>query len=234
MRGDIFKIQLRFDSIDYIWEKKNVKNINLRINNKQEVIISSNHHVSQEVIESFIASKKEWIKKKLQQIEQRNKIVTINDKEIMLFGRILTIKLTKGKMNAFRYTKNYLYVTLQDDADYEVLLKKYLYNLSVDLFKDVVSLVYDKMHMYHEEYPTVLIKPLKNCWGKCCPSQNTITLNVDLIHYPIEFVEYVVLHEFVHFIHLNHSKDFYEMIAKIMPDYEKRIAYVKKLGIEHD
>ncbi len=234
MHGNIFKTCLKINSLDYIWEKKNVKNINLRITNKKEIIVSSHYDISQDVIESFIKSKYEWIIKRLNQVEQRNKMTLISDKEIMLFGRLLTIKLSKGKVNSFRYTKNYLYVTLNDEGDFQKLLQEYLYNLSVDLFKDVVSLVYDKMYIYHEEYPNVLIKPLKNCWGRCCPSENTIKLNVDLIHYPIDFVEYVVLHEFAHFVHLNHSKEFYDLIKKHMPDYEKRISYIKTLGIEHN
>lgn len=233
MHGDIFKTCLQINSLDYIWEKKNVKNINLRITNKQEIYVSSHYDVSQEKIESFMQSKYEWIVKRLKQLDQMNKIRLISDKEIMLFGRMLTIKLTKGKMNAFRYTKNYLYVTLIDENEYETLLKQYLYQLCVDLFKDVVSIVHEKMYMYHEEFPHVIIKPLKNCWGKCCPNNNTITLNSDLIHYPIDFVEYVVLHEFAHFVYMNHSKEFYDLIKKHMPDYQKRIEHMKSLDAEH-
>ena len=45
-----------------------------------------------------------------------------------------------------------------------------------------------------------------------------------LIHYPVEFIEYVILHEFAHFVHPNHSRAFYALIEKYMPDYKERIA----------
>ena len=64
-------------------------------------------------------------------------------------------------------------------------------------------------------------------------NNNTITLNSDLIHYPIDFVEYVVLHEFAHFVYMNHSKEFYDLIKKHMPDYQKRIEHMKSLDAEH-
>ena len=53
------------------------------------------------------------------------------------------------------------------------------------------------------------------------PSKNQITLNLQLIHYDEKFIEYVVLHEYAHLIQPNHSKAFYHVIEKYMPDYKK-------------
>ena len=39
---------------------------------------------------------------------------------------------------------------------------------------------------------------------------------------PAECIEYVVLHEFAHFVHPNHSKDFYALVEKLMPDWKER------------
>ena len=67
---------------------------------------------------------------------------------------------------------------------------------------------------------------MKSIWGSCTPAKNSITLNRKLIHYPFEFIEYVVLHEFVHFIQPNHSKAFYNIIENYMPDYKTRMEMV--------
>ncbi len=64
---------------------------------------------------------------------------------------------------------------------------------------------------------------MKSRWGSCIPAKQQITLNQNLIHYPIEFAEYVILHELVHFIQPNHSKAFYQIIEYYMPDYKERI-----------
>ena len=37
-----------------------------------------------------------------------------------------------------------------------------------------------------------------------------------------EAIEYVALHEFAHFIHPNHSKDFYNLVENLMPDWKER------------
>ena len=79
---------------------------------------------------------------------------------------------------------------------------------------------------YHIEFPQIKIRDMKSRWGSCTPAKNSITLNKKLIHYPFEFIEYVVLHEFVHFIQPNHSQAFYHIIENYMPDYKERMKLV--------
>ena len=64
---------------------------------------------------------------------------------------------------------------------------------------------------------------MKSRWGVCFPNKHSITLSTRLIHYPVECFEYVLLHEYAHFLVPNHSKEFYEVIEKYMPDYKERI-----------
>ncbi|RXI67127.1 hypothetical protein DP121_13145 [Clostridium tetani] len=35
-------------------------------------------------------------------------------------------------------------------------------------------------------------------------------------------IDYVVLHELVHLVHFNHSKDFYDLLDDLMPDWKER------------
>ena len=59
-------------------------------------------------------------------------------------------------------------------------------------------------------------------WGSCIPSRCKITINKNLIYSPFECLEYVVLHEVAHLIEANHSKNFYAIIEKVMPDWKTR------------
>jgi predicted metal-dependent hydrolase len=56
-----------------------------------------------------------------------------------------------------------------------------------------------------------------------------ITLNKRLLEAPRNCIEYVVMHEFCHFIHPNHSKHFYGFLSMLMPDWKER----KKLLENH-
>ena len=68
----------------------------------------------------------------------------------------------------------------------------------------------------------IKVKNLKSCWGICHPFQNYITFNKSLMLKPLPAVEYVVLHEYVHFLVPGHGKRFYDILKKLMPDYKYR------------
>lgn len=59
-----------------------------------------------------------------------------------------------------------------------------------------------------------------------CTAKNSLNFSLYLMQYSEGAVDYVVLHELCHIRHKNHGKDFYNLIARYMPDYKK---YVKEL-----
>jgi predicted metal-dependent hydrolase len=75
-----------------------------------------------------------------------------------------------------------------------------------------------------EEY---VIKKIKTAWGKCS-SAKKITINQDLVMYSRKAVDYVVLHEICHLKYMNHSKNFWNMVEKYMPDYKEAEKELKK------
>lgn len=76
----------------------------------------------------------------------------------------------------------------------------------------------------------IKVKELKSCWGICHPTQNYITFNKALMLKPLPAVEYVVLHEYTHFLVSGHGKSFYDILKRLMPDYKyrKSLLYTKK------
>ena len=63
------------------------------------------------------------------------------------------------------------------------------------------------------------IKKMRTRYGSCNARQKNIWISLNLIHYPIECIEYVLLHEFLHFFEQNHGKKFYALMDKFMPNW---------------
>ncbi|HAD80758.1 MAG TPA: hypothetical protein DCF99_17295 [Flavobacteriaceae bacterium] len=63
-------------------------------------------------------------------------------------------------------------------------------------------------------------KFLKKRWGSCATNGN-ILLNTELIKASKICIEYVIIHELCHLIHPNHSKDFYELLTELLPNWQK-------------
>lgn len=74
---------------------------------------------------------------------------------------------------------------------------------------------------------SVKINLAKTRFGSCSP-KNSLNFSAFLMLYPDEAIDYVVVHELAHIKYHNHSKDFYGLIEKYMPDYKERIKMLKK------
>lgn len=66
----------------------------------------------------------------------------------------------------------------------------------------------------------ITIKQIKYAWGSCSSKKN-ITLNLELIKYSQRAIRYVILHELCHLKYMNHSKDFWNLVEKYMPNYKQ-------------
>lgn len=70
--------------------------------------------------------------------------------------------------------------------------------------------------------PEIKLRTMSSRWGSCAYTKGRITINKRLIAYPIAAAEMVMLHELCHFVHPDHSKDFYALLQTLMPDWKAR------------
>lgn len=70
--------------------------------------------------------------------------------------------------------------------------------------------------------PVLKVRQMKTRWGVCVPAKRQITFSLRLAGKPRAAVEYVVLHEYAHFVRADHSPAFWAVVARYMPDYKAR------------
>lgn len=120
-----------------------------------------------------------------------------------------------------------LFLLVKDKEDFqrkEKLINNWFQNLEQETFAQICQEIYPAFQKYGIEYPQIKIRKMTSRWGSCQPAKGIITLNSRLIEMPRASVEYVVLHEFAHFIHPNHSREFYDFVESLMPDWKERRA----------
>jgi len=96
------------------------------------------------------------------------------------------------------------------DNFYKKEITKYLPDL-VDIYSKKMNLI-----------PTsIKYRKNKRTWGSC-NYKNGLNFNILLMRFPIELMEYVVIHELAHIKHKNHSKKFWDLVEDFCPDYKQR------------
>lgn len=71
-------------------------------------------------------------------------------------------------------------------------------------------------------FPTsIKYRKNKRTWGSC-NHKNGLNFNIYLCKFPLDVMEYVVIHELAHIKHKNHSKKFWDLVQEYCPDYKRR------------
>ncbi len=78
-------------------------------------------------------------------------------------------------------------------------------------------------------YGKITVRDQKTRWGSCSQTGN-LNFNFRLILAPSEVLDYVVVHELCHRRQMNHSTQFWQEVAQVLPDYRKRKAWLTENG----
>ncbi len=78
-------------------------------------------------------------------------------------------------------------------------------------------------------YGRITVRDQKTRWGSCSQTGN-LNFNFRLILAPSEVLDYVVVHELCHRRQMNHSTQFWQEVAQVLPDYRKRKTWLTENG----
>lgn len=74
--------------------------------------------------------------------------------------------------------------------------------------------------IYNFSFNRISIRNQKTCWGSCS-RQNNLNLNYKILFLPKEQQNYIIVHELCHLKEFNHSKEFWKLVEKAVPNYLK-------------
>ena len=78
------------------------------------------------------------------------------------------------------------------------------------------------------------IRKMKTRWGSCNMAAGRIWLNLDLAKKPVSCLEYVVVHEMVHFHERLHNRRFYALMDRLLPDWRQRRSELNRAPLAHE
>lgn len=232
MQGMIIQRTIQIDGIPlhYSLERKNVKNLNLHVRRDGSVYVSANNAVPEEKIDEFLLSKGTFIRNaqnKFMEQEHYKPLPKqyVSGETFYIQGRALRLKVSQSTKEKILSDGVYLLLEVKDPQNFtqkERLVKKYLDRQCKTVFGEIVDKMYPVFQKYGVAPPILRIRNMDTRWGSCLPGKGIITLNKRLLEAPRNCIEYVVMHEFCHFIHPNHSKHFYDFLSMLMPDWKER------------
>lgn len=224
--------------LHYQHEVKSVKNINIRIRPDMTVYVSSNPQIELSEVEKVLAEKKTYIFEALDRYAEMKKYAShereyVNGESFRFLGRDLRLKVELGEKNIVDTDGLYLFLTIKENKTSEKkrTVEKWFSKMCDQEIGAVCREVYHYFEKYNVTFPLIRFRSMISRWGSCQPKRKVLTFNRRLIEMPKICIEYVVLHEFVHFLQPDHSKRFYALMTMFMPDWKERAQLLEKEGV---
>lgn len=216
-------------SICIVIERKKIKTCRLKIFPDKIVKFSVPESTPTSWIENYINSKTSWISEKLLRFEQTKGYAATtqirNGFSISYLGEDLIFSITESDKPLVYKKGRILHVCVPDINNQGELFRHFdswWRKDSLAFINTQFEKLYPIIQKYEIEKPKIVLRKMKTLWGSCSPNRGIITFNQYLTKARPACVEYVVLHELVHFLYPNHSKQFYNFLSNYMPDWKVR------------
>lgn len=112
----------------------------------------------------------------------------------------------------------HVYVKGLEDERIKQALKRFYYQQCKAIVEKSIS---KHQHHFKTKPLSIRISDSKTTWGTC-DAKRKMTFNWKLAMAPPEVIDYVVIHEMCHMVHLNHDRSFWRLVGKIVPDYKEK------------
>ena len=216
--------------------KKGMKNIYLRVVEEGKIIVSAPPRTPNYIIENLVKVNVESIKKKVEEMKKKEKFEYKTGSILYILGEKYELNIEKSTENIFvinmdKKTVNMSFLKETTQEEREEYYRQHTRKILLDLVKNYIKNYEPVMNVMCKE---VRIKKMKTRWGTCNVTKSRIWINEELIKYPLDCIEHVVVHEMVHLLETNHTKRFYHLVETYYPKHresEKLLKnYAKKIG----
>ena len=232
---------MKFDygtqTIDFSVKYSKRKTIEIGVEAPDVVKVVAPEGLTKDIILGHVQKKAKWIVTKLFEIREvqylRAPKEYVNGESFLYLGRNYSLQLEVDDTVKKPVTKLYQgkFIITTPNKDQEALKSSMeAWYRSKTLEKVLEKVEYYKK--YFEVAPKdIKVKEQKKRWASCT-AKKELMFNWRCSMAPSWVLDYIVVHEMCHMVYMNHSKEFWELVVRIMPDYEKKRDWLKVNGVK--
>lgn len=217
-------IQYGATIIDYDIEFAQRKTLSICVNPDSSVCLKAPIDATLEQIQQKVHKRASWILKQKRFFESFGTSTTkrqyISGESHLYLGRQYMLRVKESNVNAVHYQNNIIEIECRHKKDAGILLQTWYRQRANVKFQEYAQPIIEQFSIYGVKPQSLSIKKMDKRWGYCTIDGH-ITLNPRLICAPRCCIEYVITHELCHLIYRSHNKEFYALLTKEMPHWER-------------
>lgn len=191
----------------------------LGVKRDASVFVRSPKGLSIERIERFVADKRDWIFRtieKMKHIYQDVPAPFVTGKLLKYLGGDYVLDVSQEKCEGVKISGDKILVGAQNGTIAEDSIRYWYVEGAREVLVERVEKYSEIMGL---SYTTLKLSNARSRWGSCTSRKN-ILLSWRLVQFPLEVIDYVVIHELSHLVEMNHSARFWNLVQRYCPEYK--------------
>lgn len=214
----------RVIEFDLSFQKR--KTLGIKVHPDMRVQVLAPMHTAEKDVLSKVKTKAPWIIKQVElfksYLPKTPERKYVSGETHLYLGRQYKLKVIKDADTAIKAYRGQLWAQSPNPMPAIVAnqINQWYRERATLIFNEVLEDVFPLFKRYHIAKPKLFIRVMSKRWGSCTPA-GKIILNLELIKAPKGSIEYVIIHELCHLVHYNHTKQFFDLQNRLMPDWKK-------------
>lgn len=218
--------------------KKDIKNVHLSVYPPHgQVRVSAPLHMDLDMIRLYTISRLTWIRKHQRKIKSQKREAKreyLSKESHYFLGKRYLLKVKDdAAINKIRLLHSHIEMNLRHNTLREKrkeLLDAWYRNQLKEIVVKQIAKWEPLMGVKVAEFG---IKKMKTKWGTCNREASRIWINLELAKKPIQCIEYIVVHEMVHFSERNHTDRFVTLMNNYLPNWRELKEELNRLPVSH-
>jgi predicted metal-dependent hydrolase len=223
-----YDVQFGSQRIEYELVLSEASQLAIDVHPDRRVVVNAPADKSCEEVAERVRKKARWILRQLDFFEQFQPLPParhfLSGESHYYLGRQYRLKVVQAATGDAKLIGRYLYVFTPETDNAKKIgerVELWYRQHARHIFTQRAKQCFEKLAGEGLTFPEIKLRKMPTRWGSY-NRPGTILLNPDLVKAPLYCIEYVIVHELCHLKHPNHGRAFYRLLARCLPDWERR------------
>jgi predicted metal-dependent hydrolase len=198
------------------------KTLGLTVDRAGELVVHAPVSASEDELFEWVNRKLLWVYRKLALKEEMNSATRspefVSGESFFYLGKSYRLRVVDNGKSALHFDGEWFHLRRKDQSTAREHFRKWYMRTGTPWIVERVSAWEPRVNA---KPPRVMVGDLGFNWGSC-GKNGAIYFNWRLLQLPVRLIDYIVVHEMAHLIEHNHTREFWKILDRAMPDWQER------------
>lgn len=214
---------LQSRQIDFTLVRSDRRSLGVQVLRNGTVVVRAPHQVPHSTIEGFLKEKSDWLARHQQRLSAlfQRALEYREGATHPWLGIEHVLRVSAGQRSRARLSERAIHISVPDPLNAEQVegaMRAFYKRSALQVFESRTRDLFPPFAKRGYPFPSIRTRWMKSNFGSM-NRKGVMTLNLTLLRKPLALIDYVILHELCHLVHMNHSHEFYQLLGGLLPDW---------------